>query len=220
MSHIVPDCTTTRISTVLPLSIYTYLCIQQKLNAMNTENLRLALSNCFKLTHLASVEVDLVNYINEGYQCNDLKIGNNSFLKLTAINYYHSSILKLSSLFGGVTKNNKNSFLQFIGEKVIWANLNNKNDVIEILKWNAVNSVEIKNLRDKLIAHQDFEDYPNLKYNVEHLEGLNEMVAGAKQIIDLVSKETDNGYLYAPRNQYLFSLERIVDSMPTPIPRK
>jgi len=170
---------------------------------MNIETLKENLSNCSLILHNALEKLALINYINKGYQFNDPIIASNHFLFLTANNLYKLVVLDLHALFGKANRTNKWSLLHFVVYRDLWPGKHSIDEVDDLLKDNTNNAVTVTRLRDKEIAHHDFDDKPSIKFNLNELDSLNDMANDAVKIIQLLAEafniefdlETDNSSL-------------------------
>ena len=156
--------------------------------------------------------LQILNFIMDGYNDNVPVLMNNRFLHFTAHNYYRSVIVDLAALYTDKKTTHKNNFYRLTNDDVIISFL--KPDTItEIKGWLSQVKNEVKvitTLRDKEIAHFDFDKKESISLNFDNRDIINNLFDLSKKIINNIGKHLSIGYDFERESQYIRSLKRLI----------
>ncbi|QQL49258.1 hypothetical protein [Mucilaginibacter ginkgonis] len=186
---------------------------------MEKNELHALVGRQFIITGFIQQKLEIVNYIKEGYDNNAPVLMNNRFLHFTAHNLYRSIIVDLGALFSDKKNTHKNNFNQIISNSK-YSNSLKREAVLtirDLIASQKDNIEEIIRLRDKEIAHYDFEAIPaTIKFNFDRLKLINCLFETALKIIMIcgespIDKENSVHYSFDRYNQYLRSLKSLIN---------
>jgi len=171
----------------------------------------------FLITAYIEPRLQIVNFIKDGYDNNVPVLMNNRFLHFTAHNYYRSIIVDLAALFTDKTTTHKNNFYRLTKDDAAILSLK-PNAIVNIKNWLLEVKDEtslIRTLRDKEIAHFDFDEKESISLNFDNRHIINTLFNLAEKIIAYSGKSFMNenlsiAYEFERESQYIRSLKGLI----------
>jgi hypothetical protein len=171
----------------------------------------------FLITAYIQPRLQIVNFIKDGYDSNIPVLMNNRFLHFTAHNYYRSIIVDLAALFTDKTTTHKNNFYRLTKDEAAILSLK-PGTIVNIKNWLLEVKDEIsiiRALRDKEIAHFDFDEKESISLNFDNRHIINTLFNLAEKIIAYSGKSFINEkfsitYDFERESQYIRSLKGLI----------
>jgi len=185
---------------------------------MKENSLRNLLGKQYLITAFIEPRIQIVNYIMDGYDNNVPILMNNRFLHFTAHNYYRSIIVDLCALYCDNRASHKYNFYKLLNN-FHFETLLQPGTMSLIQTWlaNQESAIGIiKVLRDKQIAHYDFEQ-ESIDLDFDNLKIITDLFDLAKRVIvrcgsSFIDEEQTIGYDFGRRSYYVTSLERLINN--------
>jgi hypothetical protein len=185
---------------------------------MKEKNLDLLLRNQYLIISVSEQNLDLVNYIYNGYQHNISVLSDNRFFHAAAFAFYRNVVIDIHCLFAQPTSSHKNSLFHI---SKLAKGLLQDDSIIHVRRWLAIEKgaiEKIKKFRDEQLAHYDLTDDPAIHVNFEQLPALNRLHRLAKKIVEYcghhwIEEEKRVGFMLGTDNDYLSDLKELIEPL-------